>query len=240
MYGIIYKVTNIKNNKIYIGQTTKTLEERIYYHYYRADHSLNITHTHFINAIRKYGKENFKWEQIDIADTREELDNKEIYWIKYYNSVENGYNIQDGGNKYDTDKFSLACGGCPFFAYRVNGEYLGEFINRTTFGKKFGIADTHVGDLLNNKYNSCNGIIAIKKEDFTEESLQQKLKNAKQSFRPFIAINMKTLTEYGPFTSIKECREQLKLKNNHIGEVLKGQRKSQEGYIFKFIDNIKK
>ena len=238
MYGIIYKVINIKNNKIYIGQTTKTLEERIYYHYYRADHSLDIIHTHFINAIRKYGKENFKWEQIDSADSREELDNKEIYWIQYYNSIENGYNIQAGGNNYDTDKFSIACGGYPFLAYRVNGEFLGEFINRTAFGKQYGIADTHVGDLLNNKYNSCNGIIAIKKEDFSEEFLKEKLKNAKQSFRPFIAIELKTGKEIGPFTSMKECREYLKLKNNHIGEILKGQRKSQDGYTFKFIDNI--
>lgn len=238
MYGIIYKVINIKNSKIYIGQTTKTLEERIYYHYYRADHSLDITHTHFINAIRKYGKENFKWEQIDSADSREDLDNKEIYWIQYYNSIENGYNIQAGGNNYDTDKFSIACGGYPFLAYRVNGEFLGEFINRTAFGKQYGIADTHVGDLLNNKYNSCNGIIAIKKEDFSEELLKEKLKNAKQSFRSFIAIELKTGKEIGPFTSMKECRECLKLKNNHIGEILKGQRKSQDGYTFKFIDNI--
>ena len=62
MYGIIYKATNLINNKVYIGQTIRRLEERIYYHYYRAEHELEIIHTHFINAIRKYGKENFQWE----------------------------------------------------------------------------------------------------------------------------------------------------------------------------------
>ena len=70
MYGIIYKVTNIQNNKIYIGQTTRSLEERKYYHFYRADHELEITHTHFINAIRKYGKNSFQWEkEVKIEET---------------------------------------------------------------------------------------------------------------------------------------------------------------------------
>lgn len=236
MYGIIYKATNKINGKIYIGQTIKTLEERIYMHYYRADNSLEITHTHFINAIRKYGKNNFSWEIIDTAETQEELDKKEIKWIQKYNSIKNGYNIQKGGNKYDSEKFALACGSYPFYAYKVNGEYLGEFINKKAFGRKYNIADTHIADLLNNKYNSCNGIIAIKKEDFTEDILKEKLQKAKQSFRPFIALNLKTFEQFGPFTSMKECKKQLKLKNNHIGEVLKGIRKSQEGYTFKFID----
>ncbi len=238
MYGIIYKATNKINNKIYIGQTIKTLEERIYHHVYRANHSLDITHTHFINAIRKYGEENFIWEVIDKGENQEELNEKEIYWIKYYNSVNNGYNIQDGGNKYDSDKFALACGSKPFLAYRVNGEFLGEFINRHTFGKQYNIADTNVGNLIKNKYNSCNGIICIDKEEFTEQLLKEKLEKAKQTFRPFVAINLKTKEEFGPFETMKECREQLGLKHNHIGEILKGIRKSQEGYTFKFIDNI--
>lgn len=236
MYGIIYKATNIKNDKIYIGQTTQSLEQRIYMHYYRAKHSLEITHTHFINAIRKYGEDSFQWEIIDEAENADELNQKEIKWIEFYNSVNNGYNIQKGGNEFDSDKFALACGACSFYAYKVSGEFLGEFINRKAFGRQFNIADTHIGDLLNHKYNSCNGIIAIKKEEFTHDLLQQKLNNAKQSFRPFIALNIRTLEQFGPYESMKQCKEALKLKNNHIGEVLKGKRQSQEGYTFKFID----
>ena len=82
MYGIIYKVTNNVNQKVYIGQTTTSLEERKYRHIYRAENELDITHTHFINAIRKYGINAFIWEEIDSANTREELDEKEIKNIK--------------------------------------------------------------------------------------------------------------------------------------------------------------
>lgn len=47
----------------------------------------------------KYGVEHFKWEIIDTAKTKEELDSKEKYWISYYNCVTpNGYNVELGGN----------------------------------------------------------------------------------------------------------------------------------------------
>lgn len=49
-------------------------------------------------AIVKYGKENFTVEQIDVACDREELDKKEIYWIKYYDCLSpKGYNLHTGG-----------------------------------------------------------------------------------------------------------------------------------------------
>lgn len=238
MYGIIYRATNKINGKVYIGQTVRSLAERIYYHYYRADNELEITKTHFINAIRKYGKDNFEWEEIDSAENQAELNEKEQYWIEFYNSVENGYNIQAGGHNQNTEKFALACGSIPFFAYRVNGEFLGEFLSQRAFCREFNLNDAHISKLLNNEYNSCNGIIAIKKDLFSQELLQEKLSKAKQSFRLFKAKNLQTNEEFGPFESIKECREILQLKNNHIGEVLKGKRKSQEGYTFYFIDII--
>ena len=65
----------------------------------------NILDTHFARAIRKYGKDSFTLELIDTATTQEELNQKEQYWIKYYNSVKEGYNETDtickcGGNTY--------------------------------------------------------------------------------------------------------------------------------------------
>ncbi len=99
----IYKITNIQNNKIYIGQTIRPIEQRFYRHL--NDALNNILDTHFARAIRKYGKENFTMEEIDTAITQEKLNQKEQYWIKYYNSVEEGYNETDaiskcGGNTY--------------------------------------------------------------------------------------------------------------------------------------------
>src|SRR5690606_14277361 len=54
----------------------------------------------FNKAIRKYGKESFLIEQVDTARTQEELDKKEIYWIKTLKThvSQNGYNLEWGGN----------------------------------------------------------------------------------------------------------------------------------------------
>ena len=101
----IYKITNIQNNKVYIGQTIRPIEQRFKRHL--SDALNNILDTHFARAIRKYGKENFIIEQIDEAQTQDELNQKEQYWIKYYNSVNEGYNETDaiskcGGNTYQS------------------------------------------------------------------------------------------------------------------------------------------
>lgn len=101
----IYKITNIQNNKVYIGQTIRPIEQR--FHRHLSDALNNILDTHFARAIRKYGKDSFIIEEIDNAQTQDELNQKEQYWIRYYNSVEDGYNETDavskcGGNTYQS------------------------------------------------------------------------------------------------------------------------------------------
>lgn len=95
---IIYRVKNKINNKIYIGQTIRNLDKRIKGHL--KESKLDKSNRPFLNAIKKYGIENFEWEIIDKASTLEELDEKEIYWIKQLSSITpNGYNILGGGQK---------------------------------------------------------------------------------------------------------------------------------------------
>ena len=101
----IYKITNIQNNKVYIGQTIRPIKDR--FHRHINDAMNNILDTHFARAIRKYGKDNFIIEEIDNANSQDELNNKEQYWIQYYNSVKEGYNETDaiskcGGNTYQS------------------------------------------------------------------------------------------------------------------------------------------
>ena len=101
----IYKITNIQNNKCYIGQSIRPIQQRFTRHI--NDALNNILDTHFARAIRKYGKENFIIEEIDTAETQEELNQKEQYWINFYNSVEDGYNETNaiskcGGNTYES------------------------------------------------------------------------------------------------------------------------------------------
>ena len=101
----IYKITNIQNNKVYIGQTIRPIEQR--FHRHLNDALNNVLDTHLARAIRKYGKDSFIIEEIDNAQTQDELNQKEQYWIRYYNSVKEGYNETDaiskcGGNTYQS------------------------------------------------------------------------------------------------------------------------------------------
>ena len=85
----IYKVTNKINGKVYIGQSVDigrrwrqhmTAEDDIYFH----------------KAIQKYGVDNFIWEVIEKCK-KSELDERESYWIEYYDSFNKGYNRTKGG-----------------------------------------------------------------------------------------------------------------------------------------------
>lgn len=104
MYGVIYKITNIANGKIYIGKTTQPLLKRFAQHL-RSPFKPNHGHLNKLHlAIMKYGVDNFKIEQIDEATSLEELNQKEIYWIATLNSRDKniGYNINEGGDGNDT------------------------------------------------------------------------------------------------------------------------------------------
>lgn len=75
--GIIYKITNTKNGKVYIGQTTHTLRDR-----WRLHCARNSTCSLLKRAILEYGKDAFIMEQVDTAESREELNQKEMAWIE--------------------------------------------------------------------------------------------------------------------------------------------------------------
>lgn len=99
----IYKISNTVNDKVYIGQTIRPIEER--FHRHINDAMNNILDTHFARAIRLYGPDKFYIELLDTANTQEELTQKEHDYIQLFNSVEDGYNETDamskcGGNTY--------------------------------------------------------------------------------------------------------------------------------------------
>lgn len=85
----IYKITNNINGKIYIGQSID-IEHRW------NEHQKAKTNFYLHNAIRKYGIENFDFEIIEECEEHL-LNSREIFWIDYYDSYNNGYNLTTGG-----------------------------------------------------------------------------------------------------------------------------------------------
>ena len=98
--GFIYKITNTINNKIYIGQTTKTIQERFNNHIKKAKQHTN---RYLYDAMNKYGYEKFIIEKIEEINN-DKLDEREIFWISFYhsNNPQFGYNMTMGGGGGDT------------------------------------------------------------------------------------------------------------------------------------------
>jgi len=110
---IIYKATNKVSGKCYIGQTVKTLENRIYHHISNSKSAIHKSIFH--NALKSYGSDNFEWEVIATADTKEQLNELEIYYITKYDSINTGYNMVEGGtggyNQFAVDANKLKRAG---------------------------------------------------------------------------------------------------------------------------------
>ena len=130
MIGHIYKITNIVNNKIYIGQTIQSIEKRFIQH--KSHAKTGKSHHKLANALRKYGDENFFIENIEDCE-QELLDEREKYWINFYNSLQEGYNTVDGGqtnkNFYQIDNIDEII------------KYYYECHNQQEVCKKFNITD---------------------------------------------------------------------------------------------------
>lgn len=164
---LIYKITNLLNNKCYIGQTIKTAEQRWKEHQSHAFGSHpNDQNKTLYKAIRKYGLENFTFEVLqDNIETFEQLDKAEIYWIDYYNSFVKGYNENFGGQQYHK--------------ILPNKEIIEDYYKTKSARKtalKFGIDHSTVDDILNQNNvprfsfrEAAGKRIKISKDDFEKE-----------------------------------------------------------------------
>lgn len=117
----IYRLTNVTNRKIYIGQTTKSFETRIQMHLIRSNVQ-NLPQSDYLHhALKKRRGKNFTGIIIDYCFDKKNLDEKEKYWIKFYNSTNRkiGYNIAIGGggsNGYKSPRKN-----------KTHKEYFGEY-----------------------------------------------------------------------------------------------------------------
>lgn len=136
--GYVYKCLCLISNKIYVGLTTSNLEKRKKEHIYSSFNEKSENYkSHFHSAIRKYGIENFEWkivvslESESLEDLNISLRELEKFYIKKFNSFENGYNLTPGGeltfkgnpkivNMYDEDGKLLDTGTIGFLSFKYN------------------------------------------------------------------------------------------------------------------------
>ena len=106
---IVYLIVNRVNNKVYVGQTVKSLEWRWDGHLCDSRH-VNKNTLLVDRAIAKYGKENFLLFTLCFASSQQELDDLETYYIKFFDArnLEIGYNLKSGGGRGKHHEVSIA------------------------------------------------------------------------------------------------------------------------------------
>lgn len=206
---IVYKITCKINNKIYVGQTCETLEQRFKRHMgYQKDES----DTKFYRAVRKYGKENFYIEQLDVAETQEELDEKEFYWINKLDTVDNGYNTKATKGK---------CGG-DTLSKHPNKKVISEKIRQSKLGDK-------------NPMRTKGGLKSEK------NGMYGKFGELNPYSKKIVALN-EDGTLYKVYGSLADARRELNISSSSmITNRLKGRVKSTyKGFSFMYYEDYMK
>lgn len=137
---LIYKITNLINQKAYIGQTIKDGQTRWLEHQKHSNGThINDQNKSLYRAMRKYGIENFSFEILqDNIESYEDLDKAEIYWIDFFNTFVDGYNETSGGQ--------------IFHHYLPNKSIINDYLKTKSArktAKNFGIDHSTVDDILN-------------------------------------------------------------------------------------------
>ena len=214
---IIYKITNKINGKVYIGQTIKTLERRWKQHCTRAKNKRYA----LCEAIKKYGKENFTVEQIDVACSRDELDTKEIYWIKFYDSMSpNGYNMTGGGKHCEvSDEVK------QLLSKKNKGKRPSDkcILNSVMVRKGKVLSNSHIEKLRKTRVGEKNGMFGKKRPDLARANALKRKK--------IICVDTGEV-----FESIAFAAKKFNVTTTAISKCLNGVAKTSCGYHWRVAD----
>jgi hypothetical protein len=211
-YNIIYKAENIVSGEVYIGATTKSLDER------KKDHIKNSkkgkTYA-FQNAIGTYGADAFKWQQIDTANSTDELAQKEKEYISKYDAKDNGYNSIGGGGIEKT-----------VYQYALNGELINSYPSLTSAADAVNVTKSAIGSACNGVTKTCKGYVWSYHSSFPVILKDDRKKGVQQLTR-----NGELVKEYN---SVSEASIITNCNKTSIAKVCRGERKTCGGYLWKF------
>ena len=242
---IVYKITNLKNEKIYIGQT-KNFKRRMSQHFYEVSSKNSLLK----EAIKEFGKENFKIEILEETYFKFQAYYKEEFFINFYQSFnpEKGYNIKFGGNNYKQP---------DSIKKKISESQIGE--KNHMFGKKGSLNKTskRIIELKTNKiYESIN--LAAQELNLNFSHIAAVCRGSRNSTGGFIfrfidennqiienersiinrARRIKCNETNKIYNSFKEIQEDLN-KNIDSGNIIKnikGKNKTSYGYTWSYVD----
>lgn len=252
---IVYKITNSVNLKIYVGQTTKSLEDRWEQHKKNCLRGVDYV---LYRAMRKYGVENFKIEQIDTAKDKRQLNKQEANWILKLNSMcyQSGYNMRANDNrigvsKETKNKISKALKNkrsfnCQKIICLNDGRI---FESQTSASKYYKLSQQAISEVVNGKKNKAKNLIFTKTKDWDGKVLSLKeiekyikkheqvkhdklSKMRKNKTNSHFCKSIVCINSGKTYDSISKAAKDLGLSQSKISEVVNNKRKQHKGFIF--------
>ena len=218
----IYKITNLKNNLVYIGQTVN-------FGIRRRDHWSDKTNDDLHNDIQKLGREYFKFEIIEKCDV-DQLDEREKYWIEYYDSYNMGYNNTEGGSGNKLNAKNSQC--IPVYAYNLDGTFAAEYYSIASAMRKLNMKSNNITRCIihNDNHHHSGGFMwrTYKTDQIPafEKNLGGKSIYCYDLNTRLFVKEYKTVTEAG----MELCGK----RTPHICSAANGSRKSACGFLWSY------
>ena len=218
----IYKITNLKNNLVYIGQTVN-------FGIRRREHWSDKTNDDLHNDIQKLGREYFKFEIIEKCDV-DQLDEREKYWIEYYDSYNMGYNNTEGGSGNKLNAKNSQC--MPVYAYNLDGTFAAEYYSIASAMRKLNMKSNNITRCIihNDNHHHSGGFMwrTYKTDQIPafEKNLGGKSIYCYDLNTRLFVKEYKTVTEAG----IELCGK----RTPHICSAANGSRKSACGFLWSY------
>ena len=220
----IYMHKNKINGKIYVGQTYQVPQER-----WGCQGKGYRNCTKFYNAIQKYGWDNFEHIIIEEVYAPEEADKREQYWINYYNSVEDGYNLSYGGNGLHSFSSEHRANLRQSIVDAIGRKVVcinTKKVYETLFEAEQDTGATHIGDcckgkvLTSGRDKNGNGLVWRYFEDY-DENEKITIKPQKRTKTKVLCIETNKI-----YNSAKEAERETGVDSTSIGRCCNGIRKS--------------
>ena len=226
----IYKITNQINGHYYIGQSVD-IKNRFRSHIHSGINLTDKDHNTPIHlAIYKYGKDNFSFEILEECN-REDLDEKEIYWIDKLQATKNGnYNILKGGQ--DRQTFDNK----PVELYDLQGNYIKTIPSATQVAEGLQVARSTIYQVLHKQRPTCKNYQMKYSEDLS--TIIKPFISRQGGAKQIAQIDIDTNTILHIYNSIAEASRLTKIDSSSISKVCKNKLKSCGGFKWKYLSDI--
>ena len=243
--GWIYSITNKINGKQYIGQTScEDYRQRWYKHKNKARHpetEINVSYLH--RAMNKEGIDNFEFSIIEEV-SNEQLDEKECYYIKLYNTLSpNGYNLTEGGagtrgysrpqtpeeNEKRSASLKKYYAEHPEARKAISERFKGE--NNPMYGKHLS---EETKQKMSERFRGENNPFYGKKH--TPEAMEKIMEAAKKTMKPIQRLDKDTLEVLETYDGIKIAARAIGNKDSSWISRAARENRVAYGYRWRFIE----